>query len=259
MKAVILAGGLGTRISEETARLPKPMVDIGGKPILWHIMKGYAHHGVKDFVVCLGYKGDVIKEYFSNYFRHMSDLTVNLKSGDITVHQNHGEDWNITLVDTGQETMTGGRLKRVKKYIGNETFCLTYGDGVSDIDIKKLIAFHKKHGKKATVSAITPPSRFGVLDHKGNRVVGFAEKIDNKDARINGGFFVLEPSVIDLIKGDETVWEKTPLETLAKKGGLMAYHHDGFWMAMDTLRDKRALEDLWESKKAPWAVWNQRK
>ena len=259
MKAVILAGGLGTRISEETDRLPKPMVDIGGKPILWHIMKGYAHHGIKDFVICLGYKGNVIKEYFTNYSRYMSDLTVNLKNGTITVHQNQAEDWNITLVDTGIDTMTGGRLKRVKKYLGNETFFLTYGDGVSDIDIKKLLAFHKKHGKKATVTAITPPGRFGVLDSKGDRVLGFAEKIDNKDARINGGFFVLEPGVIDLIKDDSTVWEKAPLERLAKKGELMAYRHDGFWMAMDTLRDKRALEDLWESKKAPWAVWNNRK
>ena len=259
MKAVILAGGLGTRISEETDRLPKPMVDIGGKPILWHIMKGYAHHGIKDFVICLGYKGNVIKEYFTNYSRYMSDLTVNLKNGTITVHQNQAEDWNITLVDTGIDTMTGGRLKRVKKYLGNETFFLTYGDGVADIDIKKLLAFHKKHGKKATVTAITPPGRFGVLDSKGDRVLGFAEKIDNKDARINGGFFVLEPGVIDLIKDDSTVWEKAPLERLAKKGELMAYRHDGFWMAMDTLRDKRALEDLWESKKAPWAVWNNRK
>jgi len=259
MKAVILAGGLGTRISEETDRLPKPMVEIGGKPILWHIMKGYAHHGVTDFVICLGYKGYVIKEYFTNYFQHMSDLTVNLKNGVITVHQNTAEDWNVTLVDTGQETMTGGRLKRVKKYLGKEPFCFTYGDGVSDVDIGKLVAFHKKHGKKATVTAITPPGRFGVLESKGDRVLGFAEKVDNKDARINGGFLVLDPSVIDLIDDDSTVWEKTPMETLAKKGQLMAYRHDGFWLAMDTLRDKRALEDLWDSKKAPWAMWNKRK
>ncbi len=259
MKAVILAGGLGTRISEETDHLPKPMVSIGGKPILWHIMKAYAHHGIKDFVVCLGYKGYVIKEYFTNYFYHMSDLTVDLGAGEINVHQHHGEDWRITLVDTGAETMTGGRLKRIKKYLGKESFCLTYGDGVSNVDVGKLIAFHKKHGKKATVTAITPPGRFGVLESKGDQVTGFAEKIDNKDARINGGFFVLEPSVLDLIDGDETVWEKAPMETLAKRGQLMAYRHDGFWMAMDTLRDKRALEDLWDSKKAPWAVWNARK
>lgn len=255
MKAVILAGGLGTRISEETDRLPKPMVDIGGKPILWHIMKMYAHHGVKDFIICTGYRSYVIKEYFTNYYYHMSDLTVDLAQGEITVHQNNAEDWRITLVDTGLETMTGGRLKRVRKYLGkDEPFCFTYGDGVSDIDIQKLIAFHKKHGKQATVTSITPPGRFGVLDSKGNRVMGFAEKIDNT-SRINGGFFVLEPSVIDLIKDDDTVWEKGPLETLAKKGHLMAYKHDGFWMAMDTLRDKRALEEMWESKKAPWKAW----
>ena len=258
MKAVILAGGLGTRISEETYRIPKPMVEIGGKPILWHIMKGYAHYGIKDFVICLGYKSYLVKEYFTNYLYHMSDLTVDLKKGEICIHQNNAEDWRITLVDTGPETMTGGRLKRVQKYLDDETFCFTYGDGVADIDIGKLVAFHKKHKKKATVTAITPPGRFGVLDSKGNSVIGFAEKIDNKDARINGGFFVLEPSVIDLIADDDTVWEKAPLETLAKRGQLMAYKHDGFWLAMDTLRDKRTLEDHWESKKAPWAVWNKR-
>lgn len=258
MKAVILAGGYGTRISEETDHLPKPMVQIGGKPILWHIMKNYAHHGVKEFVICLGYKGYVIKEYFTNYFQHMSDLTVDLKSGNITVHQNDSEDWKVTLVDTGIETMTGGRLARCKPYLGKGSFCFTYGDGVADIDIKKLIAFHKKHGKKATVTAITPPGRFGVLDSDGDRVRGFAEKIDNKNARINGGFFVLEPSVLDLLKDDATVWEKTPLETLAKQNQLMAYRHDGFWMAMDTLRDKRALEELWNSGKAPWAAWKKK-
>lgn len=256
MKAVILAGGMGTRISEETDQIPKPMIQIGGKPILWHIMKQYAHHGINEFIICLGYKGYIIKEYFTNYFYHISDLTVDLGEGSINVHQNNGEDWKITLVDTGLETMTGGRLRNVKKYIGKDTFCFTYGDGVSDIDITKLVAFHKKHGKNATVTSITPPGRFGVLENKGNKITGFAEKVDNVNARINGGFFVLEPSVIDLIKGDETIWEKAPLETLAKKGELMGYMHDGFWMAMDTLRDKRALEDLWESGKAPWALWD---
>lgn len=259
MKAVILAGGYGTRISEETDHLPKPMVSIGGKPILWHIMKNYAHHGVKDFVICLGYKGYVIKEYFTNYFTHMSDVTVNLKTGKITVHQNDSEDWNVTMVDTGIDTMTGGRLKRVASYLGKDDFCFTYGDGVSDIDIKKLIAFHKKHKKKATVTAITPPGRFGVLNTRGDQVQGFAEKLDNKDARINGGFFILNPTVLSLIKDDATIWEKAPMETLAKQGQLMAYRHDGFWMAMDTLRDKRALEEMWDAKKAPWAVWNKRK
>lgn len=255
MKAVILAGGLGTRISEETDHLPKPMVPIGGKPILWHIMKTYASYGITDFVVCLGYKGYVIKEYFTNYHRHMSDLTVDLKTGDISIHSSDAEDWKVTLVETGLETMTGGRLKRVKKYLGKGPFCFTYGDGVTDMDIGKLIAFHKKHGKKATVTAVTPPGRFGVLEVKGNNVQGFAEKIDNRNAQVSGGFFVLDPSVIDLIKDDATVWEKGPLETLAKKGELMAWRHEGFWAAMDTLRDKRALEELWASKKAPWKVW----
>ena len=255
MKAVILAGGLGTRISEETDFLPKPMVAIGGKPIIWHIMKNYAHHGVTDFVICLGYKGYLIKEYFINYFSHMSDVTVNLKTGRIDVHQNQSEDWSVTLVDTGLETMTGGRLKRVKSYLGDEPFCFTYGDGVSDVDIRKLIQFHKKHGKKATVTAITPPGRFGVLESKGDRVMGFAEKVDNADARINGGFFVLNPSVIDLITDDQTIWEKQPMETLAKSGQMMAYRHDGFWQAMDTLRDKRLLEELWAKGAAPWAPW----
>lgn len=259
MKAVILAGGLGTRISEETDHLPKPMVDIGGKPILWHIMKNYAHHGVNEFIICLGYKGYVIKEYFTNYFQHMSDITVNLKTGRIDVHQNDSEDWRVTMVDTGQDTMTGGRLARVKQYIGNETFCFTYGDGVSDIDITSLIQFHKKHKKLATVTAITPPGRFGVLDSNGDRVIGFAEKVDNTDARINGGFFVLEPKVISHIEGDKTIWEKSPMETLAKQGQLMAYRHDGFWQAMDTLRDKRQLEELWASGNAPWAQWQKPK
>lgn len=259
MKAVILAGGLGTRISEETDKLPKPMVDIGGKPIIWHIMKAYAHHGVKEFIICLGYKGYLFKEYFINYFSHQADITVNLKTGHIDVHQDESEDWRVTLVDTGADTMTGGRLKRVQKYLGKEPFCFTYGDGVSDIDIGKLIRFHKKHGKKATVTSINPPGRFGVLETKGDRVMGFAEKVDNQDTRINGGFFVLEPSVIDLIDGDNTVWEKEPLEKLARSGQMMAYPHDGFWLAMDTLRDKRQLEALWAAGGAPWAVWIPKK
>ncbi|MDX2073733.1 MAG: glucose-1-phosphate cytidylyltransferase [Alphaproteobacteria bacterium] len=257
MKAVILAGGLGTRISEETDHLPKPMVSIGGKPILWHIMKSYAHHGIKDFIICLGYKGYVIKEYFTNYFRHHSDLTVDLKTGEMVVHNSTAEDWRVTLVETGLSTMTGGRLKAVRDYVGKETFCFTYGDGVADIDIGKLISFHKQHRKKATVIGVTPPGRFGVLDSKGGKVLGFSEKIDNKDTRVSGGFFVLEPSVFSLLKNDSTVWEKAPLETLAKQGELMSYAHDGFWMAMDTLRDKRSLEELWDSKKAPWAVWEK--
>lgn len=255
MKAVILAGGLGSRLSEETDKLPKPMVEIGGKPIIWHIMKTYSHHGVKDFILCLGYKGYLFKEYFTNYFRHMSDVTVDLQTGEVVVHQNDAEDWRVTMVDTGQETMTGGRLARVRRYIGNETFCLTYGDGVSDIDICKLVRFHHKHKQKATVTAIVPPGRFGLLDSEGEMVRGFAEKVDNTNARINGGFFVLEPSVIDTIDGDDTIWEKEPMERLAREGELRAFHHDGFWQPMDTLRDKRALEELWNSGNAPWAVW----
>jgi len=257
MKAVILAGGLGTRISEETDRVPKPMITIGGKPIIWHIMKIYSHYGVSDFVICLGYKGYMVKEYFTNYFIHSSDVTVNLKTGDFTVHQDSSEDWRVTLVNTGDATETGGRLKRVQRYLDDETFCLTYGDGVANVDVKKTIAFHAKHGRKATVTAIAPPGRFGVLDIQDGRVHGFAEKVDNVDSRINGGFFVLEPSVLDYIVGDQTLWEREPMERLAAEGELMAFQHKGFWQPMDTLRDKRLLEDLWAHGKAPWAVWRK--
>jgi glucose-1-phosphate cytidylyltransferase len=255
MKAVILAGGLGTRLAEETDRIPKPMVEIGGRPIIWHIMKIYAHHGVTDFIICLGYKGYLLKEYFGNYFRHMSDITIDLKSGSTTVHRNETEDWQVTLVDTGPTTQTGGRLRRVRKYIGNGSFCLTYGDGVAALDIGAVIEFHRKHGKKATITAVTPPGRFGMLDMSGQGVRGFAEKVDTQNSRVNGGFFVLEPAVIDYIPGDDTAWERAPLETLAREGELMAYTHDGFWQPMDTLRDRHHLEELWNSGKAPWASW----
>lgn len=257
MKAVILAGGLGTRLSEETDRIPKPMVEIGGKPIIWHIMKTYSHHGVKDFVLCLGYKGYMFKEYFINYFNHMSDLTINLKSGQIDIHQNEAEDWRVTLVDTGKDTMTGGRLARVRKYVGEHTFCLTYGDGVSNVNIAELISFHRQHNKKATVTAVSPPGRFGLLDVEGDVVRGFAEKVDNTNARINGGFLVLEPDAIDYVDGDDTIWERAPMERLAQEDELRAFHHEGFWQPMDTLRDKRLLEELWNSGRAPWAVWQQ--
>ncbi len=258
MKAVILAGGLGTRLSEETDRIPKPMVEIGGRPIIWHIMKTYAHYGVREFIVCLGYKGYLIKEYFSNFFLHNADITVELESGGVKVHDrsSESEDWRVTLIDTGADTQTGGRLRRVKSFIQDGTFCMTYGDGVSDIDINAELAFHQTHGRKATVSAITPPGRFGLLDLDGDRVHGFAEKVDNVDARINGGFFILEPSVVDYIDGDSTIWEKEPIERLAREGELMAFQHGGFWQPMDTLRDKRQLEELWAEKRAPWRVWN---
>jgi glucose-1-phosphate cytidylyltransferase len=257
MKAVILAGGLGTRLSEETDRIPKPMVEIGGKPILWHIMKTYAHHGVRDFIVCLGYKGYLVKEYFSNFFLHNADITVELASGEVRIHDRSGEseDWRVTMVDTGSETQTGGRLRRVRKYLDDQTFCMTYGDGVSDIDLTAEFAFHQQHGRKATVSAITPPGRFGLLEIDGDKVKGFAEKVDYAEAKINGGFFVLEPSVIEYIDEDLTIWERQPLERIAKEGELMAFHHAGFWQPMDTLRDRRNLEELWASGAAPWAVW----
>ncbi len=259
MKAVIFAGGLGTRISEETSTKPKPMVEIGGKPLLWHIMKIYAANGINDFVVCLGYKGYVIKEYFCNYYNHMSDLTVNLSKGCVEVHKNHAESWRITLVDTGEATMTGGRLKRVMPYLKNEkAFCLTYGDGVSDIDVKATIAFHKKHGKLATVSAVLPPGRFGALKLKGDAVRSFQEKPEGDGQYINGGFFVLSPKVVDYIDcGDETIWERSPLEKLAANNQLRAFRHDGFWQPVDTLRDKMHLEDLWQSNQAPWKVWKR--
>ena len=257
MKAVILAGGLGTRISEETASRPKPMVEIGGKPILWHIMKIYSWHGINDFIVCCGYKGYVIKEYFANYFLHMSDVTFDIQHNRMEVHQQYAEPWKVTLIDTGEETMTGGRLKRVRQYVENDpAFCFTYGDGVSDVNIPKLIEFHLQHGKQATLTAAYPPGRFGALDIRAdNRVLSFKEKPKGDGGMINGGFFVLSPKVIDLIEGDATTWEREPLEQLAKTGEILAYQHDGFWQPMDTLRDKNHLEELWQSGKAPWKVW----
>ena len=253
MKAVILAGGLGTRIAEESDYRPKPMVEIGGRPLLWHIMKSYSKHGIRDFIICLGYKGYVIKEYFFNYHRHTSNLEISLRSGDVKVLDTQAEDWKITLIDTGQETMTGGRVKRIREYLRNETFCLTYGDGLSDIDISAELAFHRSHGKLATVAAVQPPGRFGVLKlgEKSN-VSSFEEKPQEEIGWINGGFFVLEPSAIDYIESDETSFERTPLANLAKDGELMAFQHHGFWQPCDTLRDKRELQSLWEAGKAPW-------
>jgi glucose-1-phosphate cytidylyltransferase len=255
MKAVIFAGGLGTRISEESDLRPKPMVEIGDRPILWHIMKMYSNHGINDFVICLGYKGYMIKEYFYNYYRHTSDFKINLATGDYQVLDSQTENWNITFIDTGQETQTGGRLKRVKDFIGDETFCLTYGDGVSDIDISKEIEFHKSHGKLATLAAVQPPGRFGMLtmDENGS-VTDFREKRAEEVGWINGGFFVLEPSVIDLIEGDTTIWEREPLEHLASTDNLASFKHEGFWQPMDTLREKRILESLVDSRKAPWLL-----
>ena len=259
MKVVILAGGLGTRIAEESDTKPKPMVDVGGKPLLWHIMKTYAHHGIKDFVICLGYKGYVIKEFFFNYYRHMSDMTIDLKTGEHQIMNSQAEDWRITLVDTGPETMTGGRLKRVAPYLGQETFCLTYGDGLSDININAEIEFHRKRGKLATVAAVQPPGRFGVLNiDSDNQVASFEEKPSDEIGWINGGFFVLEPGAISYIEGDDTSWERSPLTNLAKDGQLAAFHHTGFWQPCDTLRDKRELEALWETGKAPWRVWEHK-
>lgn len=255
MKAVILAGGLGTRIAEESDSKPKPMVEVGGKPLLWHIMKSYAHHGIKEFVVCLGYKGYVIKEFFFNYHRHMSDMTVDLRTGEHTILGSQSEDWKITLVDTGPDTMTGGRLKRVASHVADGTFCLTYGDGLSDIDIGAELAFHRKHGKLATVAAVQPPGRFGVLNiEQETRVASFEEKPTDEIGWINGGFFVLEPAAIDYVAGDSVSWEREPLSRLAADGQLQAFHHHGFWQPCDTLRDKRELEALWNSSKAPWRV-----
>jgi glucose-1-phosphate cytidylyltransferase len=254
MKAVILAGGLGTRISEESHLKPKPMIEIGGRPILWHVMKIYSHYGINDFVVCLGYKGYVIKEYFANYFLHMSDVTFDMANNRMEVHQNHAEPWRVTLVDTGTDTMTGGRLGRVRSYLGDEPFCFTYGDGVADIDIAAQIAFHKQHGKLATVTAIQPPGRYGALRMDGTQVSSFQEKPAGDGAWINGGFFVLDPKVIDYIDGDDSSWESTPISRLAEEGQLQAYIHNGFWQAMDTLRDKNQLEDAWRST-PPWKVW----
>lgn len=256
MKAVILAGGLGTRISEESATRPKPMIEIGGKPILWHIMKIYSHYGINDFIVCCGYKGYVIKEYFANYFLHTSDVTFDMQKNSMEVHQRFAEPWKVTLVDTGEDTMTGGRLKRVAEYVkGEDAFCFTYGDGVADINIQSLIDFHLQSGLSATLTAVYPPGKFGAIDVKDCKVNSFKEKPKGDGGMINGGFFVLSPSVLGLIKDDSTVWEKEPLETLADQGNMGAYEHRGFWQPMDTLRDKNYLEDQWSSGKAPWKSW----
>lgn len=256
MKVVILAGGLGTRITEESHLKPKPMIGIGERPILWHIMKEYSYYGFNEFIICLGYKGYVIKEFFSDYFLHTSDVTFDLLKNEMTVHDNFSEPWKVTLVDTGLNTMTGGRVKRVQKYIGNETFMLTYGDGVSDINIKELIKFHKKNRKIATITAINPGQRFGILDiNNNNQVENFREKNNIDSSLINGGYMVLEPEIFDYIHGDETMLEKEPLETLANEGQLMAFKHQGFWKCMDTLRDKNQLEEMWNKGQALWKVW----
>jgi glucose-1-phosphate cytidylyltransferase len=256
MKAVILAGGLGTRLSEETVTRPKPMVEIGGKPLLWHIMKHYSRFGVNEFVICLGYKGYIIKEYFANYFLHMSDVTIDLAHNRTDVHSNKAEPWRITLVDTGEHTQTGGRLKRIARYLDREPFCMTYGDGVSDIDIDAQIGFHRAHGALATVTATQPPGRFGVLDVDEKRVTGMREKPRGDGAWINGGFFVLSPRALDYVDGDQTIWERTPLERLAAEQQLFAYKHAGFWHPVDTLRDKTHLEELWATGRAPWKLWD---
>ncbi|MCP9916652.1 glucose-1-phosphate cytidylyltransferase [Cyanobium sp. ATX 6F1] len=256
MKAVILAGGLGTRISEETHLKPKPMVEIGGKPILWHILKTYSHHGINEFVICCGYKGYVIKEYFANYFLHTSDVTFHMDLNHMEVHRQAAEPWKVTLVDTGEATLTGGRLKRVRNYINDESFCFTYGDGVADVDITALLAFHRSHGLEATLTAVQPPGRFGALNFNEQNIVhGFQEKPEGDGGWINGGYFVLEPSVIERITDDQIIWEQEPLRSLAKDGQLAAYKHTGFWQPMDTLRDRVNLEELWESRHAPWKVW----
>jgi glucose-1-phosphate cytidylyltransferase len=255
MKAVILAGGLGTRLAEETSLRPKPMVEIGGRPILWHIMKIYAAHGINEFIVCLGYKGYLIKEYFANYFLHMSDVTFDMANNRTEVHQNNAEPWRVTLVDTGDSTMTGGRLKRVRQYVGADDFCMTYGDGVGDIDVTETIAFHRKHRKLATLTGTQPPGRFGALNLEGSLVRSFEEKPHGDGGWINGGFFVLSPKVIDYVDDDSTVWERGPMERMAREGELVAYLHRGFWQPMDTLRDKQHLEELWRSGRAPWKVW----
>ena len=255
MKAVILAGGLGTRISEESSIRPKPMIEIGGKPILWHVMKIYSAHGINDFVICLGYKGYMIKEYFANYFLHMSDVTIDMKQNKVEIHENNAEPWKITLVDTGESTMTGGRLKRVAKYLDDEDFCFTYGDGVGDVDMTRLIAFHKEQNTLATLTATQPPGRFGALNMDKHKVISFQEKPQGDGGWINGGFFVLSPKVIDYIEDDTIIWERSPMERLAAKGQMTAYLHHGFWQPMDTLRDKVHLEELWASGKAPWKTW----
>lgn len=255
MKAVILAGGRGIRLHEETTTKPKPLVEIGGKPILWHIMKIYCAHGINDFVICLGYMGYLVKEYFANYALHMSDVTFDISNRSHHFDQNNADPWRVTLVDTGEETMTGGRLRRIRDHLGDEAFCMTYGDGIGDVDITRLIAFHKEHGRWATVSAVRPPSRFGALHIENDVVTRFEEKSRGEVGWINGGFFVLSPQVLDYIEGDQTYWERDPLERLAAESKLMAFRHDGFWHPMDTMRDKLYLEDLWRSGKAPWKVW----
>lgn len=256
MKAVILAGGLGTRISEETYLKPKPMIEIGGKPILWHILKMYSTHGVNEFIICCGYKGYVIKEYFANYFLHMSDVTFDMTDNRMVVHQQNAEPWKVTLVDTGDDTLTGGRLKRVSNYLENEeAFCFTYGDGVSDVDIGASIKFHQQHGKLATITAVQPPGRYGAIERSGDKVTGFVEKPRGDGGLINGGFFVLSPKCLPLIEGDHTSWESEPLTQLAKMNEMIAFVHQGFWQPMDTLREKNLLEELWDSGKAPWKIW----
>ena len=255
MKAVILAGGLGTRLSEETSLRPKPMVEIGGRPILWHIMQMFSAYGVTDFVICLGYKGYMIKEFFLNYRLHLSDVTMHLKTGDIDFHRSAGQNWNVSLIETGEATMTGGRLKRVRDYVGDDDFFMTYGDGVSDVDLGKLVDFHKAQGRLATLTAVVPPGRFGALDLVGDQVRSFREKPAGDGAMINGGFFVLSPKVLDLISGDATTWENEPMEQLARDNQLNAFVHNGFWQAMDTLRDKQHLEELWTEGRAPWKSW----
>jgi glucose-1-phosphate cytidylyltransferase len=255
MKAVILAGGLGTRLSEETQLRPKPMVEIGGKPILWHVMKIYAAHGVTDFVICLGYKGYFIKEYFANYFLHMSDVTFDMSNNGMEIHNNNSEPWKVTLVDTGDQTMTGGRIKRIRPFVGDEDFCCTYGDGVGDVNITALRQFHQRRGTWATLTATQPPGRFGALEMDGDTVVSFQEKPVGDGGWINGGFFVLSPKVFDLIEGDNAIWEREPMQRLAHLGQLSVYRHQGFWQPMDTLRDKQHLEELWQSGRAPWKVW----
>jgi glucose-1-phosphate cytidylyltransferase len=255
MKCVILAGGLGTRISEETHLKPKPMVEIGGKPILWHVMKIYSKHGINDFVICAGYKGYVIKEYFANYFLHMSDVTFDMEHNRMEVHKRNAEPWRVTIVDTGDATMTGGRLRRVREHLGDEPFCFTYGDGVGDVDISALVAYHKANKLEATVTGVQPPGRYGALLIDGNKVTAFQEKPQGDGAWINGGFFVLNPSVIARVAEDSTVWERAPMESLARDGQLGVWFHKGFWQPMDTLRDKNLLEELWASNKAPWKLW----
>jgi glucose-1-phosphate cytidylyltransferase len=255
VKVVILAGGLGTRIAEETAVRPKPMVEIGGRPLLWHILKIYSHFGLCEFIICLGYRGYMIKEYFANYFLHNSDVTFDLAENRVEVHHKNAEAWRVTLIDTGDQTQTGGRLRRVAPYLGSEAFCFTYGDGLADIDVSALVGFHREHGRIATVTAVQPPGRFGALDIEGNRILRFEEKPQGDGSWINGGFFVLEPAAIATIAGDQTVWEREPLEALARDGRLGANRHTGFWQPMDTLRDKIRLEELWNSGRAPWKVW----